>query len=311
MKIAIIGGGICGLYLSWKLKEKNNEVVVFEAKNNIGDNVVCSGLFSSRILKFLPQSERLIRNRINYVLIHFPQKTIKVTFSKPFLVMCHSELDQLAGEIAKNSGVEINLNNSIKIMPSGFDRIVGCDGFNSFVRRNMGLKEPEYRLGIQGFTSNKSTSDFVEVWPSEEKDGFIWKIPRGDETEYGIMGSPESAREKFRIFLAENNIKIGELKSKVIPQGFILPSHDSITLCGDAMGLTKPWSGGGVIWGLTASKILVDNIDNLHEYNRKAKRFFSFKIFRSKLMVKLVYFFGFKMPWIMPKKAKIESDFLL
>jgi digeranylgeranylglycerophospholipid reductase len=311
MKIAIVGGGICGLYLGWKLKEKNNEVVIFEAKDRIGDNVVCSGLFSSRILSFLPQSEKLVKNKINYVLIHFPQKTIKVIFSKPFLVMNHSELDQLAGDIARNSGVEINLNRNIKIMPDGFDRIIGCDGFNSFVRRNMGLKEPEYRLGIQGFADNKSSSDFVEVWPLKEGDGFIWKIPRGEEMEYGIMGSPESASERFKIFLAENNIKIGNLKSKVIPQGFILPSHDSITLCGDAMGLTKPWSGGGVIWGLTASKILVDNIDNLSEYNRKTKRFFSFKIFRSKIMVKLVYFFGFKMPWIMPKKAKIESDFLL
>ena len=47
--VAIIGGGICGLYLSWKLSRKGHLVTVFEKKKKIG-NEICSGLFSERIL---------------------------------------------------------------------------------------------------------------------------------------------------------------------------------------------------------------------------------------------------------------------
>ena len=56
MKVAIIGAGINGLYLGWKLSEKNHQVTVFERKKQIGESVVCSGLFSQRILDFIPQS---------------------------------------------------------------------------------------------------------------------------------------------------------------------------------------------------------------------------------------------------------------
>jgi len=85
MKIAIIGAGICGLYLARKLSEKGSEVTVFEKKEKIGKGA-CSGLFSERILEFIPESEKLIQNQIESVLIHFPKRTLKVKFSRKFLI---------------------------------------------------------------------------------------------------------------------------------------------------------------------------------------------------------------------------------
>ena len=63
MRVAIIGAGICGLYLAWKLSEKGAEATVFEKRDKIGKEV-CSGLFSERILKFVPQSRELIQHEI-------------------------------------------------------------------------------------------------------------------------------------------------------------------------------------------------------------------------------------------------------
>ncbi|MDP2910521.1 MAG: FAD-dependent oxidoreductase [bacterium] len=303
MRVAIVGGGVNGLYLAWKLSEKNHQVTVFEKKKQIGENVVCSGLFSQRILDFIPQSKNLIKNRINHVLIHFPKKTIRVDFSKEFFVMDHGQLDQLTASLAQKSGAKLFLDQNIVQMPEGFDRIIGCDGANSFIRRSLSLKEPKYKLGVLNIVEGQGSKDFVEVWPA--KTGFFWRIPRGENIEEGAIKSLDFLKE-----LPKKEIKKGE-QAKVIPQGLIIPNHSSITLCGDAAGLTKPWSGGGVIWGLFAADILLKTFPDFKKYRKSVRRFFIPKIIISKLGTKLIYFVGFRTPWLLPKRAGIESDFLV
>ncbi|PIR72717.1 MAG: hypothetical protein COU42_00085 [Candidatus Nealsonbacteria bacterium CG10_big_fil_rev_8_21_14_0_10_36_24] len=301
MQIAIIGGGICGLYLAWKLSEKGHNVTVFEKKGEIG-NEVCSGLFSQRIFELIPLSAGLIQNKINSVFLHFPRKTIILKFSKTFFVISRFELDKLVAEIAKKAGAKIILNYNVSSVPEGFDKIIGCDGADSFVRRSLGLNEPEYKLGILGFVHKKNFSNYVEVWPC--KTGFSWKIPRGNNIEYGVMAKPKEAKSIFDNFQLEK-------KARIVPQGFIIPNNQKITLCGDAAGLTKPWSGGGVVWGLTAAEILLKTFPDFLKYKRAVRRFFIPKIIFSEIAVKTIYFLGFKMPWLLPKKSRIESDFLL
>lgn len=313
MKIAIIGAGINGLYLARKIAERGDEVSVFERKKTIGKQA-CSGLFSERILEFIPESKSLIQNQIRTALIHFPRKTIKLEFKKNFVVMNHFELDNLVAKLAEKSGTKIILNSDVSEddcnkFSNEFDRVIGCDGPNSVVRKSLKLPNPNYRLAIQGFLSKEDNSDCVETWPI--KKGFIWKIPRGREVEYGIIGDPKTIKGQFDGFLDKNNLQLEKLESALVPQSFLIPAHHKITLCGDAAGLTKPWSGGGVIWGLMAAEILLKNFPDFLRYKKEMKKFFLHKIILSKMATIIVYFIGFKMPWILPQKIKVEGDFLL
>ena len=309
LKTAIVGAGICGLYLAWKLSQKGYNVTVFEKKEKIGKQA-CSGLFSERILEFIPESKKLIQNQIDSVLIHFPRRTIRIKFSKRFLVMSHFELDNLVAGLAAASGAKIILNHSVNSLPEGFDRVIGCDGPNSVIRKSLGLGNPAFRLAIQGFIPVKEdNSDFVETWPV--KNGFIWKIPRGKETEYGAIGNSREVKIIFEDFLKKNNLQLDRLASAVVPQGLLISPDSSIALCGDAAGLAKPWSGGGVIWGLISSEILLKNFPDFLKYQKELKRFFLPKIILSGIATKMAYFLGLNLPWFLPKNVRIEGDFLL
>lgn len=317
MKTAIIGAGINGLYLAWKLADKGNEVVVFEKKEKIGKQV-CSGLFSERILDFIPHSRKLIRNTINSTLIHFPKKTVNIEFSQNFFVMSHFELDNLAAGLARRAGAKIALNSPVRRMSelADFDRVIGCFGSDSTIRKSFeNLPKPDYRLAIQGFHSEKNSSSFVETWPINQ--GFIWKIPRGKETEYGIIsgarhsGEMQKTEHAFNEFLLKNKISLERTKAALVPHGFSMPGKSyRITFCGDAIGLTKPWSGGGVIWGFIAADLLLKNFSDFLKYRKEARKFFLPKIIFSEIITRLVYFFYYNAPRLLPKKFKIDGDFV-
>jgi flavin-dependent dehydrogenase len=266
-------------------------------------------LFSKRLLDFIPESEKLVKNEIEYAVLNFPQKKIKLNFSKKFLVMKHEELDRLVAEKAKDSGVKIALSKEIEYFPQNFDRIIGADGANSKTRKLLGVKEPEFRLGIQGFIKKRDNSKFVETWPTAS--GFLWKIPRGKEIEYGIIERPSKADRMFKEFVLRKKLNLQNISAAPISQGLVFSENEKIALCGDAAGLTKPWSGGGVIWGLVASDILLKNFPDFLKYKKELKVKFFPKFVFSKIATEAVYFFGFKMPFFLPSEAAIESDFLV
>ena len=308
-KVAIIGAGISGLYLAWKLSEIGHKITVFEKKERIGKEA-CSGLFSEKILRFIPESKKLIQNEIDSALIHFPRKTVKICFAEKFFVMDHFKLDNLVAELAQKAGAEIILNAAVGSLPLGFDRIIGCDGADSTVRKKLSLPEPCYRLAMQGFLLLEDNSNYVETWPITK--GFIWKIPRGKETEHGIISSPSEAKNILDDFLAKNRISIGRTRAALIPQGFLIPKNSpKVTLCGDAAGLTKPWSGGGVIWGLLAADLLLKDFPDFLKYEKDLKKFFRLKILISKIATRMAYLVGINFPWVLPKNIRIKGDFLI
>ncbi len=309
MKIAVIGAGITGLYLSWKLSLRGYKVTIFEQKRGVGKEC-CSGLFSHRILDFIPQSKEIIEKEINKTIIHFPKKSIEIIFNKPFFIINHFILDNILLNQVKQFQIEIILGSKVKKIPQGFNRVIGCDGADSIIRKELHLPEPRLYLGIQGFSDGKTNQNYVETWPTHS--GFIWKIPRTNQTEYGIMEAVPEAKKIFQKFLNKNRISLNNQKAALIPNHIkpIIPKKSNITLCGDAAGVTKPWSGGGVIWSLISADILLRNFPNFVKYRKEMNNFFIPKLIRSNIIKKSVYFFGKRMPYFLPKKYTIESDFL-
>jgi len=307
-KIAVIGAGPVGLYLAWKLSKRDCKVTVFEKEKEAGHKP-CTGLISERIRNFIPLKDSLIENRIDFCFIHFPKKIIKLRLKPSHLLINRNKFDKHLLKFAQESGVEIVFNQEIKEMPCSFDKIIGCDGALSETRDLLGLPKPHFLLGLQLFREGGGNVNEVDVWPL--KRGFCWKIRRFSSIEYGALGELNSVKKDFQEFCRKQKIEFlpKELKASLVPQGLILSSSRNIALCGDAAGLTKPWSGGGIIWGLTAADILLKNFPNFKKYNREAKRFFKLKIVKGKAMSALVYFLGTNFPWVLPSKNSRDNDF--
>jgi flavin-dependent dehydrogenase len=309
MKVAIIGCGITGAYLAWRLRGLGHEVTIFEKRAEIG-KVVCSGLISERLWQFIPENKELIEHSIEGANVHFPKWTGRLKFRQRMLLMSHAELDRYVAKLAENSGVKIILNHKIERLPEGFDRIIGTDGALSVTRKLLELKEPHFRAGLQFFVNEKNSDGVVDTWPTAN--GFFWKIPRGSRVEYGIMEEQRVARGMLDEFCERLGVKIEGLQAWPIPSGMIVSNNPTVTLCGgDSCGLTKPWSGGGVIWSLTAANILLRNFPDFDKYHKELRRFFGWQLFKTRATTTLGYILGNYAPWALPKEREIDSDFIL
>jgi len=310
-KVAIIGGGIIGLHVALKLKEKGFDVFLFDKKNEKDLGLKpCSTLVSERIRQFVSVPDDCVENTIDGCRINFPKKTIELDFNPGHLVLNRDKLVKSQLSLLKEKGVNVFLGEEIKEIPSRYDYVVGCDGPISIMRRKLGLKEPKLKIGMQVFMEKRDKSSFTDVFPV--KSGFLWQIPRGDFVEYGILTSSLKPKEIFLDFLKKQKVKAKNMVSAPVPfsgTGMIFSRDKRVALCGDAMGLTKPWSGGGIIWGFYAADMLVNNFPDFEKYEKEARRFFERKILKGMVADKLVNLAGFYLPFLLPKKINYDNDF--
>lgn len=318
LKVAVVGGGVMGLYISWKLSEMGHEVSLFDKKkeDTLGHKC-CSCLVSERIKQFIPITEECIENKISSCVINFPKGKVKLNFSPKHLALNREMIINILLDLNKKVGTRIILGQEIKKVPQGFDRVIGCDGAFSVIRRSLNLPDPKIKNGVQAYSLIKNNSNTTETFTSGDIYGFCWKIPKGDKIEYGALGSQTDVRKKVDRILNIKGVERDSFSAAAVPcpkfslfnAGLIFPKEKNITLCGDAMGLTKPWSGGGIIWGLHAADILIKTFPDFKKYKKETVGFFKFKILKGQISNYLVQTVGKRFPCVLPKEMIYDNDF--
>jgi geranylgeranyl reductase family protein len=142
--------------------------------------------------------------------------------------------------------------------------VAGCDGPTSRVRRELELPEPgELLHGVLGFSDEQDRGDFVDVHLTVPG-FFAWRIPRGDAgVEYGLAMPPGGdVSERFEAFTTGYGVEIDRRCSGLIPIGPPdVVTSDRAFLVGDAAAQTKPFTGGGILYGMTAADHAAREID--------------------------------------------------
>ena len=203
-------------------------------------------------------------------------------------------LDGELADAARDAGVDLRENHTVVGVKERPDRVrvevrgpdgvethearmvAGCDGPKSRVRQELGMTGPDELLhGVLGFSDEDDDTDFVDVHLTVPK-FFAWRIPRGDAgVEYGLATPPSAdVRDRFERFTADYGAETDDRCSGLIPVG----PPDSVTstrafLVGDAAAQTKPFTGGGILYGMTAADHAARKVDprrpgSLADYER-------------------------------------------
>jgi len=284
----VVGAGPAGSRFARRAAEAGHDVVAFE-QGEVGKPLACSGHVSTDIWEFTPPGarERLLQNEVYGARFHTGGPDSEAyRFHKGSVVsnvIDRVGLDRALADAARGAGADVREGHTVVGVgedregvtvevrgPDGLEThrarmVAGCDGPTSRVRRELGLPEPDELLhGVLGFAEEPDHGDFVDVHLTVPR-FFAWRIPRGDAgVEYGLGVAADSAdaRERFEAFTEAYGVETERRCSGLIPVGppRRVTGRRSF-LVGDAAAQTKPFTGGGIRYGMTAADHAAREID--------------------------------------------------
>ncbi|WP_323191600.1 geranylgeranyl reductase family protein [Halostella sp. PRR32] len=283
----VVGAGPAGSRFARRAAEEGYDVLAFE-QGEVGEPLACSGHVSTDIWGFTGENARdeLLQNEIVGARFHVggPGSDAHRFYKREVVsnVIDREGLDRHLAGLARDAGADVREHHTVTAVDQRHDRvavtvrgpdgtetfeakmIAGCDGPRSRVRTELDLAEPgELLHGVLGFDSDADATDYVDVHLSAPR-FFAWRIPRGDAgVEYGLAAPPgDDVGGRFDDLIDGYGVDLHRRCSGAIPIGppESVTSHRGFLL-GDAAAQTKPFTGGGILYGMTSADHAVREID--------------------------------------------------
>ncbi len=277
--LIVVGAGPVGSHLAREFAGRGRTVLLLE-RGEVGKPVQGTGHVSRDIFEHVPKDEGFVEKDIHGAEVH--NRFGSYSFGRnehTSYVIDREGFDRFLLRRAKKAGVDFKREAfvdfratkgkvTVETNKDTYETrlLAGCDGPLSDVRVAAEIEKPGLFLhGI--FTKQIEVGpikqDYVEVFLDASKDFFGWKVPREESFEYGLAvelgGDSRKALERFA---EKEGFHITDIHSGLIP---ILPpekvTRGRVFLCGDAAGQVKPFSGGGLVYGLTSAEIAAETVD--------------------------------------------------
>lgn len=287
-QVTIIGGGVVGSYLAFKLSEEGIDNCLIDKRAEFGKKS-CSGVVSERIRGF-SGFEKFIENELNQLQVKFPDSSLELNTDT--LVLNRNKLDPFLIDKASSAGTDIIKGTKATKMSSkgGIEVetdsksvnskiLIDCSGTNSFLERNKGFKnEKEVYASALTRIEDESISNRSKIFLDKRYSSsfFAWIIPRREKTEYGVI-TKKNALNSLNKFLNDLEVE----KNEVITNPIQIPKNtssldtvwDNSIAVGESACQVKPLSGGGIIYGLISADIAKEAVLKSLEEEKFNKNF--------------------------------------
>ncbi len=283
--VIVSGAGPSGSYLSYLLSKNGYKVLQLEEHKEIGKPVECTGLVSERVFKYIDSKAKI--NEVHGANVYFPNnKFIHISKGEKTIVMYRDDFDKDASAMAISAGTDLHVHSRVidatisdeyaevkykqdgEIKYAKSEVVVGADGANSTIRRVLNYERPEKIISTYQVDSSfyLEDQDDVNVFiGSENSKGFFgWAVPSGEITRIGVGVDHVTAIKYFKnINNKFDGSKILGINSGPIPINYLKKTYGNRSLLlGDAAGIVKPLSGGGIYTGIISAKNAYTALDN-------------------------------------------------
>lgn len=293
--VIVAGGGPAGLYAAWCLAREGMSVLLVEEHGIAGQPVHCTGVLGVEAFKEFRLPREAILNELRTVRFYSPGgHTFDYTTNpSEALVVDRHQFDYQLFRSAQAEGAEFHL--CSKVAAIGVDNhhvtiqlsngtpslraracILAC-GANYALHRRLGLGFPKTFLRSAQVETTAASPEHVELHfgTSVAPRGFAWLVPvrRGAES-YARVGLMCEGRavDYFERFVSRVGPRWGISRGlAALPRKKILPLApiqrtygNRLLVIGDAAGLVKPTTGGGIYYSIVsaaiAAEVLLENL---------------------------------------------------
>ena len=287
--VVIVGGGPAGLYSGLRLARAGWCVELFEEHRDIGEPVHCTGVLARDVFDVFGLPTDVVLNELTTVRFYAPSGET-VEYSTPdveAVVIDRFQFDRQLADEAERVGVRIR-RARVTALEIGRDHVtVTADGARTRARvcvlacgasyalqRRLGLGLPGLMLQSAQVELPANRLGPVEVHFGADvaPGGFAWAVPvlRADRmcVRVGVMCDSDASRH-FRRLLGAIAPRWGAQmpegcspRQKILPLAPIKRTYgDRVLVLGDAAGLVKPTTGGGIYYSLVSAEIAANTLE--------------------------------------------------
>jgi digeranylgeranylglycerophospholipid reductase len=293
--VLVLGAGPGGLFVAGRLAQGGIRTIVCEEHARIGDPVHCTGVLAAESFDEFDLPRDATLNELRTVQFVSPGGTI-VEHSTPTAVAAvidRPAFDRALARRAEAAGAQIRCGarvTSLDVHADGVSAMVGTErigakmailacGANYAFQRQFGLGLPRTYLHTAQRELRASTPGDVELHFGRDvaPDGFAWAVPvqrrEGSYVRVGVMAAA-GALDCYRRMLERIGDRWGVSdraqppRLKILPLGAIDRTyHDRLLAIGDAAGLVKPTTGGGIHYSIVSAAIAAEVVADAVERN--------------------------------------------